>query len=306
MNPSAALARSQTYILNPIAGRRGQRRREALIECLRRAAPDAEILQTGARGEAEALARARREDPGRVVIAVGGDGTVHEVGSGLIGAAAAFGVLPTGSGNDFASMIETPADADYAPAFFASRPVRHCDAGRVEWVDDRGRSGRAAFINGLGLGIEGAIAGRAERLSRIPGFLRYLLAVTLVVPGYRSARMQLDQDGERIEGRQLLVSIGNGRRAGGGFVLHPQARIDDGWLEVCRADDLPLHRLLRILPSVLSGRHLRFDGIHVGRCRSLRLSSDPPTPIHADGEMLSRAAVDVTVSVTSSGLRLVG
>ena len=306
MNPSAALARSQTYILNPIAGRRGQRRREALIECLRRAAPDAEILQTGARGEAEALARARREDPGRVVIAVGGDGTVHEVGSGLIGAAAAFGVLPTGSGNDFASMIATPADADDAPAFFASRPVRHCDAGLVEWVDDRGRSGRAAFINSLGLGIEGAIAGRAERLSRIPGFLRYLLAVSLELPGYRPPRLKLEQDGERIEQRQLLLSVGNGRRAGGGFLLHPDARIDDGWLELCRADVLPLHRLLRILPSVLSGRHLRFDGIHVGRCRSLRVSSDPPTPVHADGEMLSRAAVDVTVSVTPSGLRLVG
>ena len=306
MNASAAPVRSQTYILNPIAGRRRQRRREALIECLRRAASDAEILETGARGEAQALARGRRDDPDRVVIAVGGDGTVHEVGGGLIGAAAAFGVLPTGSGNDFASMIATPADADDAPAFFANHPLRHCDAGLVEWVDDRGRSGRAAFINSLGLGIEGAIAGRAESLSRIPGFLRYLLAVSLELPGYRPPRLKLEQDGERIEQRQLLLSVGNGRRAGGGFLLHPNARIDDGWLELCRADVLPLHRLLRILPSVFRGRHGRFDGIHAGRCRSLRVSSDPPTPLHADGEMLSLAAVEVSASLSPGGLRLVG
>ncbi len=306
MNEPTASVRRQTYILNPIAGRRGRRHQAALIERLRRAAPAAEILETQGRGEAETLARARRDEPDRVVIAVGGDGTVHEVGSGLIGAAAAFGVLPTGSGNDFASMIRVPSTLESAPEFFASEPVRPCDAGLVEWSDEGGRLSRGAFINSLGLGIEGAIAGRADRLSRIPGFLRYLVAAALEIPGYRSPCVRLERDGARTAQRQLLISIGNGRRAGGGFLLHPRACIDDGWLELCRADPLPLHRLLRIVPSVFSGRHTRFEGVHAERCRSLCLSSDPPTPLHADGEMLSRAAVQVSVSVLPAGLRLVG
>lgn len=306
LKKSAAPARTQTYIVNPIAGRRGRRQQRRLVERLGRAAPDAELLETGARGEAEALALARRDDQGRVVIAVGGDGTVHEVGSALIGGAAAFGVLPTGSGNDFASVIETPVNVDSAGVFFGTRPVRDCDAGRVEWIDERGQTGRAAFINTLGLGIEGAIAARAEELSRVPGFLRYLLAALLALPGYRSPRLCLERDGERIDARQLLLSIGNGRRAGGRFLLHPQARIDDGWLDVCRADELPLHRILRVLPSVFSGKHARFPGIHAARCRSLRLTSDPPTPLHADGELLTGGAVELSVQVEPAALRLIG
>lgn len=306
LNESVAPARTQTYILNPIAGRRGRRQQRLIVDRLRRAAPAAELIETGARGEAEALALARRDDPDRVIVAVGGDGTVHEVGSALIGAAAAFGVLPVGSGNDFASMIDAPVDMKSAAAFFARRSVRPCDAGQVEWTDERGQTGRAAFINSLGLGIEGAIAARAESLSRVPGFFRYMLAVMMVLPGYRSPSMRLEQDGVRVDARQLLLSVGNGRRAGGGFLLHPQACIDDGWLDVCRADDLPLHRVLRILPSVFSGGHARFDGIHAGRCRRLRLSSDPPTPLHADGELLTPAAVELSLRILPAALRLVG
>lgn len=306
MNEPAASARTQTYILNPIAGRRGRAHRDALIQDLRRAAPAAEILQTRARGEAQALARARRDQPDRVVIAVGGDGTVHEVASGLVGGSAALGVLPTGSGNDFASMLAVPADIGTAPDFFAAQPVRACDAGAVEWVDAEGQSGLACFINSLGLGFEGAAAARAERLARVPGFLRYLLAVVLELPGYRCSRMRLELDSSRLEQRQFLLALGNGRRAGGGFVLNPGASIDDGWLDVCRADDLPLHRLLYILPSVFDGGHVGHAGVHTARCRILHVHCDPPTPVHADGEILTRAASSLSARILPGSLRVAG
>lgn len=306
LNEQMASGANQTYILNPNAGRRGRRQRNRLIERLHRAAPEAEILQTTRRGEAEILARARCDDPTRVVIAVGGDGTVHEVGSALVGAAAALGVLPTGSGNDFASMVRVPEDMDRAAEFFASQPIRRCDAGRVEWVNADGSRGTAAFINGLGLGFEGAVAARAETLSRVPGLLRYLLAVASELPGYRSAQMTLGCESDHWDARQFLVAVGNGRRAGGGFLLNPEAVIDDGWLDLCRADDLPLHRLLRILPRVFTGGHLGCEGVHAGRCRRLHVTSVPPTPVHADGEVLTRDAVELTVSIAAASLRLVG
>lgn len=306
MNASGTAAREQTYILNPVAGRRGRRRAAVLAEGLREAVPGAEILETGTRGEAERLAAARRGQDNRVVIAVGGDGTVHEVGSGLIGGVAALGVLPVGSGNDFASMIAVPTGVEHAATFFSTVPIRACDAGLVEWKNADGGGGRAAFINSLGLGFEGAVAARAEILARLRGPWRYLLAVAIELPGYRAAAMRLDLEGRRLEGRQFLLAIGNGRRAGGGFLLNPRARIDDGWLDVCRADDLPLHRLIGILPSVFRGAHGRHAGVHHLRCRQLKLASDPPTAVHLDGEVVARSAVEVSVAVRAGQLRVAG
>lgn len=305
IEPDASFRR-QTFICNPMAGRLGWRQSERLIARLRRAAPDAEILISRVDGEAAALAQSRRHDPDRVLIAVGGDGTVHEVGGALVGSAAALGVLPTGSGNDFASMISVPDDIESAAEFFARQPIRRCDAGRVEWRDRDGGHGRAVFINSLGLGFEGAVAARAERLASVPGLLRYMMAVIRELPVYRCADMRLDCDGEQLDGRQFLVALGNGRRAGGGFQLNPAAEIDDGWLDLCRADDLPLYRLLRILPSVFHGGHVRYSGVHTRRCRRLRVSIDPATPVHADGEMLSQTAVQVNISIAEAALRLVG
>ncbi len=305
MNASGTAAREQTYILNPVAGRRGQRA-AVLAEGLREAVPGAEILETGTRGEAERLAAARRGQDNRVVIAVGGDGTVHEVGSGLIGGVAALGVLPVGSGNDFASMIAVPTGIEHAATFFSTAPIRACDAGLVEWKNVDGGVGRAAFINSLGLGFEGAVAARAEVLARLRGPWRYLLAVAIELPGYRAAAMRLELEGRRLEGRQFLLAIGNGRRAGGGFLLNPRAQIDDGWLDVCRADDLPLHRLIGILPSVFRGAHGRHAGVHHLRCRQLRLAIDPPTPVHLDGEVVTRSAVEVSVAIHAGQLRVAG
>lgn len=301
-----ASGRRQTYILNPVAGRRGRRHQAALLETLATAGDNVEVLRTGQRGEAETLARARRDDGDRVVIAVGGDGTVHEVASGLVGGAAAMGVLPVGSGNDFASMVAVPESPQRAPEFFARQSIRACDVGSVEWMDAHGHGGQRWFINSLGLAFEGAAAERAERLARVPGFLRYLLAVALELPAYRAPLMQLELDGVRLEARQFLLAVGNGRRAGGGFVLNPDACIDDGWLDVCRADDLPLHRLLRILPSVFRGGHVAYAGVHTARCKRLEIECQPATAVHADGEILTLGAVRLSVRVVPGGLRLAG
>ena len=296
--------RSQTYILNPHAGRRGGGR--SLAERLRRAAPEAEVLQTTRSGEACELASARRKEAGRIVIAVGGDGTVHEVGAGLIGGNAALGVLPTGSGNDFASMIQFPGSIEQAAAFFARTPLRRCDVGRVEWCDGNGGSGQAHFFNSLGLAFEGEVAARAQRLRRVPGRARYLLAVLVELLRFRAPQLDLVIDEHRVSARQFLVAIGNGRRAGGGFVLNPGAEIDDGLLEVCRADALPLFRLLRILPSVFQGHHIRYAGVHQTRCREFQLRAESPTAVHADGEILSRSIRKLRVRVLPRTLLLAG
>lgn len=226
MSESQDAPRRLTYIINPAAGGRSCSR---LIGALGRVAPHAEILVSAARGKAAELARARRDDPGRVIVAVGGDGTVHEVGGALVGAAAALGVLPAGTGNDFAAQLAVPERIEQSGEFFDQQPIRRCDAGRIEWLD-----------------------------------------------------------------------------AGGGFLLHPQACIDDGLLDLCRADRLSIRRQLRILPRLFDGSHAACSGVHVGRCTSLKITSDPPSPIHADGEILTEAAVEIKIGILAAGLRVAG
>lgn len=298
--------RSQTYILNPRAGRRGRHRCRLLTEYLRRTAPRAEVLQTVTSGEAGQLAAARRDDAGRVVIAVGGDGTVHEVGCGLVGGAAALGVLPVGSGNDFASMVQVPAAVEQAPDFFDRVPLRRCDVGRVEWGDADGVTDQAHFLNSLGLAFEGRVAARARRFGWVPGRLRYLCALLAELPGFRAPQLEMTFADQDVATRQFLVAIGNGRRAGGGFLLNPCAELDDGLLDVCRADALPLYRLLGILPSVFRGHHGRHAGVHQARCRELQLRASPSTTLHADGEILSDSLVHLRVCVVPGALLLAG
>ena len=298
--------RRQTYIVNPLAAQRGRYRSRSLVSRLQQAAPRAEILVSAGPGDARRLAEARRDAPDRVVVAVGGDGTVHEVGGGLVGGSAAFGVLPAGSGNDFAAMVRVPDAIEQAPSFFADIAIRTCDVGAIRCIGDDGQIHEDVVLNSVGLGFEGRVAARAQRLGRIPGHLRYLLSVLLELPGFRSPSMDILMDDEAIETRQFLIAVGNGRRSGGGFVLNPQARVDDGWLDVCRADALPVHRLLRILPSVFNGRHGNHQGIHLSRCRRLELSADQLQAVHVDGEMLSLSARRVSIKILPGALPLAG
>jgi len=241
-----------------------------------------------------------------VVVAVGGDGTVHEVAEGLVGGRASMAVLPCGSGNDFARMLESPSQLDAALDWWAQAEPRRCDVGRVRLDTRGGRAVQAHFVNSLGIGFEADVARRAGRARLFRGFSRYLIAALIHLMSYRAPRMRLRFNDVAIDAPQFLIALGNGRSAGGGFLLTPDAEIDDGLLDLCRADDLPLHRLLRILPSVLRGRHGRFEGVHSDRVSAISIDCPDGCGLHADGEHLADDAVRIEVSLLPQALSLLG
>lgn len=300
------LSRRFVFLLNPVAGGRRNRRSHPLVEALRQRVPAAEILLTSAPTDARRLAHERAMDADTVVVAVGGDGTVHEVAEGLVGGRAAMAVLPWGSGNDFARMLRSPSAIDAALDWWAQAESRPCDVGRVRLETRSGRHVQAHFINSLGIGFEADVAIRASRARIFRGFSRYLIAALVHLLRYRSPPMRLRFGDTLIDAPQFLVALGNGRSAGGGFLLTPEAEIDDGWLDLCRADDLPLHRLLRIMPSVLRGRHGRFDGVHSDRVQSISIDCPAGCGLHADGEHLADDAVRIEVSLLPQALSLLG
>ncbi len=293
-----------SFIVNPAAGGRRGQRQDQLLDDIRSCFPDAECLLTSARGDAEHLARERCGIAGRRVVAVGGDGTVSEVGRGLVGGQAVLGVIPLGSGNDFARMLGMPTDTRAALLHLAQARAMPCDVGRVRIRHADNTESETHYINSLGLGFEAEVADRAARVRWCKGFWRYLVAALRLLPVYRAPHMHLAYDDQRIDAPQFLVALGNGRWAGGGFMLTPRAKLDDGWLELTRADGLPLWRLLTVFPRVFSGRHLDCRGVHADRVRSIRIECPSGCMVHGDGEILARRALEIEVELLPGALQV--
>lgn len=270
-----------------------------------------EVATTEGRGHAAELARqaAQRSD---VVVAVGGDGTVHEVVSGLVksGTDARLGVIPVGTGNDFAKMLEIPRKPKAALAALSNGRARRVDYGRVRWEGGDG-GGEATFINVAGTGIDASVAEAAAGFRFLTGTPRYLAAVIQTLQGWNAPDMavQISENGRMRDlqsGEHLLVIVGNGRCAAGGFYLTPAARIDDGRLDVCAIRSAPLRRILAIIPGVIrGGRHVREPEVMAEQAEKITVTSIQPLPIQADGEVLTDRATKVTFEVVSGGLSVV-
>ena len=308
--------RQLSFIINPTAGHPWSSLRRRVHRTLRQIEPsEAEVLWTKRPGQARAWAQARAQEPERVVVAVGGDGTAHDVAAGLMGGQAKLGVLPLGSGNDFAAMLDHPPNIAQGSqqdwmAFYQTAPASLVDVGQVTWRTRDGSTDSGHFINSMGLGLEGAVARTVQSLKRMKGVTRYAAAALWQIIQYRSLPMMLNSPcGTVAETKytpKLIVAVGNGRRAGGGFVLQPNARIDDGRLDVCWATALSRWQQLRILPAVFRGTHGRFEGVHQAQVEALTIRCDPETSVHLDGEWVTSSAQAVDVRVCPSALKVVG
>lgn len=290
-------------ILNPAAGRGAALRAwPAAQRVLDAAGADYRLEHTAGPGHAVELA-ARAEAGGwPAVVACGGDGTVHEVANGLLRAAcerggrprAALGILPEGSGNDFAALAGIPCEpAAAARHLLAARPV----------PTDVGRVGERFFTNGVGIGLDAATAVEARRIRHLRGLALYALAIVRVLGRFRPPRIRLEVDGVAVADRPLtLVTVANGGRHGGGFWICPQARIDDGALDICVAEALSRPRILRFLPQVMRGAHVGRPEVTMLRGQRVRITSPDALPVHADGEILATAAHELEIEILRGGL----
>jgi YegS/Rv2252/BmrU family lipid kinase len=288
-------------VLNPVAGR-GRARREwpPLADRLRRAGLDFDVVETAGPGEAARRAERAARDYA-AVIAAGGDGTVNEVVNGLMraGGGSALGVLPLGSGDDFAKLLE-PGDA---AARIARGAVRALDVGRI-------RCGGAErwFANGMDIGF-GAHAARNMR--RVPGYLTGLgaylgaLALTLVRYPTLEVRLQLD-DGPVLSQRTALTAVMNGHTFGGSFRVCPDAHPDDGVLDLLIAQGVGRLEILGIVPKILRGTHTGDPRLRLVRARRVAIESHSQLLVEADGEIAFDDARRLQIEVVPGALRVLG
>lgn len=301
-----------TFIVNPHAGRgRFRAAGNPLEAAARMHGLDSRFLYTERRGHATALA-ASAAAGSDIVVAVGGDGTIHEVVSGLLrgGAQAHLGVVSSGTGNDFAGMFDLPRRLDALLHVFRTTEPRRVDYGRIRW-EGPAADGSGVFVNVAGAGFDAKVAAAAAGFKIPCGAVRYLLAVFRTLPAWESPRAAVNfyRSGTRVGGLEedvLLALAGNGRRAAGGLYLTPDASVVDGLLDVCAVRHAGMGRILSLLPHVLrGGGHENAREVAMARVDALEIRSKRPVPVQADGEVLTEGATYVRFEAVAGGLPVV-
>lgn len=290
-----------TVILNPYADRWGAQAKMPAVEAaLSRAGVAYDLALTTAPGEATRQALRAAENRVDAVVAAGGDGTVSEVVNGLIRSAEGdvtrpLGILPIGTGNDFNDMMGLPRDLREAAAVIAAGKTRRVDAGRV---NDH------FFNNNCALAMEPMVTIENARMQRLSGNLRYVAALVKSLFKLRAWHMRIRWDDGEHEGPMYLLSVCNSPRTGGVFYMSPEARLDDGLFDFVFAPEMPKWRVLTIVPGLFRGSHLKHPLVTHGRTRRLTVESDPGTPIHADGEIVSESERRVEYEILPGRLRV--
>ena len=266
-------------IFNPKAGRgRAQR---WLDSALREMKGGADLRPTSAPGHGEELARAAAEEGFGTVVAAGGDGTVHEVANGVLRSGqpeVVFSVWPIGSANDYAFTLGLCSW--WKGRKDRQRAVRSVDVGRVE---GGGRS--RFFVNGMGLGFNGAVTLESRKISWLRGMPLYGLAILRALCWhFDRPPMRVSFDGRTRETPTLALTVNLAQREGG-FPLTPDASLTDGLFDYVHAGPLRRRDLIRLMPAMATGR-LPTDrpDVWLGRCREVRVESSVPLRVHLDGE----------------------
>lgn len=252
------------------------------------------------------LAKQAAEEGYETVIAAGGDGTVHEVVNGLLQVPQEkrpkLGVVPLGSGNDFAHNIGMSANpAEALQQVFTGNPYA-VDAG---WVEDG--SGRKEFWNNtLGVGFDATVTIRTRNLPLVRGFMLYLTAVIQTIFfNHEAPHIKVVSDNEQWEDDLLMLTLCNGPREGGGFFVAPEALLDDGIFHYVSIRKVSRLMMFRILPEVLKGTHERLAPVKMGTFKTMEIHADRSLRIHADGEIFAGFGTnvkDLKIGITPAAL----
>jgi len=301
-------------IFNPASGRgRGARRLDTYRRLLEAHVPGAEIGVTTRPGEERDLAERALQEGFQVVAAAGGDGTWSNVADRVVASGrddVAFGVLPSGTGNDFGRNLGfRPSDATEAVRVLAQGRTRVVDVGRLDTpsAPEHAAENHEArhFLNLVGFGFDIAVLDAAAGARFLRGELLYKLTALQQLFRFPGFGFTLRTPaGEHRDGRHLMLTVSNGRFFGGGFPIAPEARIDDGKLHACRIMDAPPLTRLRLFNLAEKGMHVRSDRVEVLDEVSFHLTFNAPPRFEMDGEVRQAADRDLVVRILPRALRV--
>lgn len=276
-------------IANPVAGRGlCGKLVPQLHEQLGARGLDYDLVCTSEPGHAAVLAQQAMAAGHEIIVAVGGDGTAHEVVNGMLtysggNEVGTMATVPVGSGSDFASMLGLPAQLDQACARLARGRTSVVDVGVV--TDSQGRS--TYFDNTVGIGFDGVVTKEATGVKYLRGMALYLpVVLKTVFLSMKPPHVVIQHGDQRLEQTALMVTVCIGQREGGGFVVAPDAINDDGLFDVCVAANIPKLQILGMIPHFMKGTHVDKKPVTMFRTDRLTVTSEDDLIAHMDGEML--------------------
>lgn len=275
------------YIFNPIANLGKARAIEPAMRALANEICAGEWCVTTRPGHATQLARQASADGFERVVALGGDGTMHEVVNGLMqtekGRPPQLGAVPIGSGNDFAFALGMPIDPAAALRQIHAGAPHQIDLSLLELGDGR----QVYSANSVGLGFDTIVTIRSRKVPVLHGFAVYFIAVLqTILLNHHPFQLQVTCDGKTWDGKYIMVVMCNGRREGGGFLVTPDGRQDDQILDYVTVSDLSRLQMIGLIPKFINGTHKGHPNIALGRFQEMRVKSNRGLQVHVDGEVV--------------------
>jgi diacylglycerol kinase (ATP) len=270
-------------IFNPSAGRgRTRRHIEEVQARLRALGASVDVHSTSSADDlTRVAAQSSREAYDRVVVA-GGDGTVHFALREFDTSRSVLGVVPLGSGDDFARVTGIPRDVEGACQAILGGATREIDFALANGI---------RYAGVAGLGFDSVVAAFANRVKLFRGSAVYVYAILRVLPRFRPLGVRLRIDGAERPETIMFATVGNSRQYGGGIRIVPAAEIDDGVLDFCIVHQASRLQLLMTLPLAYTGAHVKKPFVETGRGRQFHFESDVPLEVYADGERVTQTPV---------------
>jgi diacylglycerol kinase (ATP) len=227
------------------------------------------------------------------LVIVGGDGTINKTLNHFSDINIPIIILPAGTGNDFSwKLYGKKSSMDILKDVIDNEPIK-VDAGCC--------NGRI-FLNGVGIGFDGEVARQLGEKKSL-GFLSYLLAVLKTIFYYKASLITIDGNEIQKENRYLMISVANGSRYGGGFMVAPKAIINDGVLDLVLVEALPVLQRLRYLPLMKKGGHITRSFVAYYNVEKIIITSDQILPAHLDGELLCSNRFEIYILKAKYQLR---
>ena len=299
-------------IVNPISGRGAGLASVPLIETgMNQRGLEFDLTITDGPGHGIELARQSAQAGYSVVVAVGGDGTINEVVNGLMlaktnqASACALGVIPVGRGNDFAFGAGIPHDPEEAMNLLKADHRQWIDVGKVSGgLFPNGRY----FGNGVGIGFDAVVGFEALKLKKLSGFPSYIVAaLKTIFLYYRAPLLQLDLDGKVQTLNSLMVSIMNGRRMGGGFIMAPAGRMDDGYFSLCIVAQVSRRAIFPLILQFMKGTQASHPAVQMVTARQVKVKAlQGSLPAHSDGETLCEAGDQLALEIFHQQIAVIG
>lgn len=236
------------------------------------------------------LARKAANEKNEIVIAVGGDGTVHEVINGIYGTNSSLGIIPIGAGNDISVCLGIPQKD-------IKKAIEIIKIGKTKKID-LGKINGEYFVGVAGTGFDTMVVDftfKNRNLLKLLGSLFYIYGVYNVLIRFKPIFFKLITKDNIIEKKAMTIAVGNSWMYGGGMKVVPDAKLDDGLFDVCIVEEISKLEFLKVFPRVFSGTHITHPAVKIFRTNFLRIESNRKISVQADGEIIKSLPVNFEI-----------